>query len=62
MHWQAATFKHRVERTADVRLIFSRDKKYIHPLTREALDGHWCLICQLVPGFVSLFISLTAMR
>jgi hypothetical protein len=62
MHWQAATFKRRVERTADVRLIFSRDKKYIHPLTREALDGHWCLICRLVPGFVSLFISLTAMR
>jgi hypothetical protein len=43
---QAAVFRTREERTADVRLIFSRDKKYIHPATGKTLDGHWCKICQ----------------
>jgi hypothetical protein len=43
---QAAVSRTREERTADVRLIFSRDKKYIHPATGKTLDGHWCKICR----------------
>lgn len=42
---QAVTFKCRDDRTADIRLIFRRDKEYIHPDTGKCLDGHWCTIC-----------------
>ena len=44
--FQAATFVPRAARTADVQLIFRRDKAYIHPVTGQSLDGHVCLICQ----------------
>jgi hypothetical protein len=46
----AAVSRTREERTADVRLIFSRDKKYIHPATGKTLDGHWCKICRDDPS------------
>lgn len=43
---QAMTTKPREARTADVRLIFYREKEYIHPVTGTTLDGHWCRICR----------------
>ena len=43
---QAAITKPREERTADIRLLFHREKKYVHPVTSKCLDGHWCNICR----------------
>jgi hypothetical protein len=43
---QAMAYRPREERTADVCLIFRRDKGYIHPVTGKVLDGHWCTVCQ----------------
>lgn len=43
---QAMTFKTQKERTADVRIIFRRDKEYTHPDTGKILDGNWCLVCR----------------
>jgi hypothetical protein len=43
---QAATFKPREERTADIRLIFRRDREYVHPDTGKTLDGQWCTVCR----------------
>jgi hypothetical protein len=61
--FKAATFKiRRVERTRDVLLIFTPDKKYLHPDTGKTMDGHRCLICRLVFFFVSFYLLLTAMR
>jgi hypothetical protein len=31
--------------TADIQLMFQRDKKYVHPETGMVLDGHWCMTC-----------------
>jgi hypothetical protein len=43
---QIVAYRPREERTADVRLIFRRDKGYIHPVTGKILDGHWCTVCR----------------
>ena len=43
---QAMTFKTQKEHTADVCIIFHRDKEYTHPDTGKILDGDWCLVCQ----------------
>ena len=43
---QAITFRTREERTADVRVIFRRDKEYVHPDTGKTLVGHWCTVCR----------------
>lgn len=43
---QAVTFKSREQRTADIRLIFRREKGHVHPVTKKVLDGHWCTVCR----------------
>jgi hypothetical protein len=43
---QAVMFRSQNEHTADVRLLFRRDREYVHPDTGKILDGHWCLLCQ----------------
>ena len=44
--FQAATFKSKEARTADIRLMFVRQKDYLHPDTGKLLDGHWCTTCR----------------
>ena len=44
--FQAATFKSKEARTADIRLMFVRQKNYLHPDTGKLLDGHWCTTCR----------------
>ncbi|KAF8261946.1 hypothetical protein EI94DRAFT_1705161 [Lactarius quietus] len=46
----AATFKPPGERTADVCVIFHRDKEYVDPSTGKTVDGNWCLICRDNPS------------
>ncbi|KAF8987387.1 hypothetical protein BDQ17DRAFT_1335095 [Cyathus striatus] len=33
------------ELTADIRLVFRRDKTYRNPHTNKTVDGHWCMLC-----------------
>ncbi|KAH9023322.1 hypothetical protein EDB85DRAFT_2151211 [Lactarius pseudohatsudake] len=32
--------------TANILLIFYRQKDYVHPDTKKILDGHWCRLCR----------------
>ncbi|KAF8271635.1 hypothetical protein EI94DRAFT_1784145, partial [Lactarius quietus] len=47
---EAATFKPPGERTADVRVIFRRDKEYIDPDTGKTIEGNWCMLCRGNPS------------
>ncbi|KAH9177155.1 hypothetical protein EDB89DRAFT_1902405 [Lactarius sanguifluus] len=42
---QAIPFIPREKRSADVRLIFRREKERKHPDTGKIQDGHWCKVC-----------------
>ncbi|KAF8270572.1 hypothetical protein EI94DRAFT_1798065 [Lactarius quietus] len=56
---QAVTTKPREECTADIRLLFYCEKKYIHPITGKSLDGHWCKVCQADPSVKETSCFLT---
>jgi hypothetical protein len=45
---QAASFRSKSDRTADVRTIFKRDEHHINVDTGKEETGHWCRVCKYV--------------
>ena len=46
LSFQAVTFRTKADCTADIHLMFCREKGYIHPDSGKVLDGHWCTTCR----------------
>jgi hypothetical protein len=42
---EAIHMKPKGDATADVRIIFRRDKEHKNPDTGKVQDGHWCKLC-----------------